>query len=78
MWMESKNSILLMFPHSGILRQGTSDVVRLVERYLLFSVTRQCIIPWVVTDVSKEHTTFIFMLRDTSIMKIHVVIPRIL
>jgi hypothetical protein len=40
MWVENENSILLMFLHSGILRQGASDVVRLVERYLLFSVTR--------------------------------------
>jgi len=67
-----------MFPHSGILRQGTSKVVRPVERYLVFSVTRQYIIPWVVTDISEDHTTLIFKLKDTPITKLHVVIPRIL
>jgi hypothetical protein len=31
-WLENCNSILLMLPDSGILRQGTSNVVRPVER----------------------------------------------
>ena len=78
MWMENSNSILLMFLHSGIQRQGTSNVVRPVEIYLVFSVTRQRIITWVVPDVSEEHNTLIFTLKDTSITKLHVVIPRIL
>jgi len=32
MWMENWNSTLLTFPHSGIPRQSTSNVVRPVER----------------------------------------------
>jgi len=68
----------LTFPHSGILRPGTANVARPAERYLVFSVTRQYIIPWVVTDVTEEHTTLIFTLKDTSTTKLHVVILRIL